>query len=381
MQGELMWRRGLVSLAGVVITFGMWLILRLFDERALWVKITAALVVALPAAVLIAQANQMMFANIEAQLEQKMGERQGITIRRDEAGNLLLDLPDEPEFYGANGQASIDPTRAEPSGTRTVKISPAPTWLDRIRYLSDIALGRYFLLLAWASLYLALLAGAQAKASERREGEFRRAAKASELRSLRYQVNPHFLFNTLNSLSALVMTDKAERAEEMIQTISNFYRHSLADDPTSDVELAGEFALQRHYLDIEQVRFPARLRTKFDLPPALVEARIPGMILQPLIENSVKYAVAPFIAPVTITLAARVEYGRLVVSVSDDGQAHKADDDVFGIGVNGKRGFGIGLANVRDRLAARFGNEASITSGPTENGYLTELRLPLVTHG
>jgi two-component system LytT family sensor kinase len=391
MQGELMWRRGLVSLAGVVITFGMWLILRLFDERALWVKITAALVVALPAAVLIAQANQMMFANIEAQLEQKMGERQGITIRRDEAGNLLLDLPDETEFYGANGQASIDPTRAEPSGTRTVKISPAPTWLDRIRHLSDIALGRYFLLLAWASLYLALLAGAQAKASERREGEFRRAAKASELRSLRYQVNPHFLFNTLNSLSALVMTGKAERAEEMIQTISNFYRHSLADDPTSDVELADEFALQRHYLDIEQVRFPARLRTKFDLPPALVGARIPGMILQPLIENSVKYAVAPFIEPVTITLAARVEYGRLVVSVSDDGQVHKADDDVFGpddgggdvfgIGVNGKRGFGIGLVNVRDRLAARFGNEASITSGPTENGYLTELRLPLVTHG
>jgi len=391
MQGELMWRRGLVSLAGVVITFGMWLILRLFDERALWVKITAALLVALPAAVLIAQANQMMFANIEAQVEKKMGERQGITIRRDEAGNLLLDLPDEPESYGANGQAGIDPTRAEPSGTRTVKLSPAPTWLDRLRYLSDIALGRYFLLLAWASLYLALLAGAQAKASERREGEFRRAAKASELRSLRYQVNPHFLFNTLNSLSALVMTGKAERAEEMIQTISNFYRHSLADDPTSDVELADEFALQRHYLNIEQVRFPARLRTKFDLPPALAEARIPGMILQPLIENSVKYAVAPFNEPVIITLAARAEYGRLVVSVSDDGQAHKADDDIFrpydsgsddvGNGVNGKPGFGIGLANVRDRLAARFGDEASITSGPTENGYLTELRLPLVTHG
>lgn len=386
MQDELMWRRALVSLAGVVITFGMWLILRLFDERALWVRIVAALVVALPAAVLIAQANQMIFADIEARVIEKMGARQGVSIRRDEAGNLLLDLPDNLEVpVGANGQGSTDQTRTQPSEGNTVNISPAPTWLDRIRHLSDIALGRYFLLLAWASLYLALLAGAQAKASERREGEFRRAAKASELRSLRYQVNPHFLFNALNSLSALVMTGKAERAEEMIQTISNFYRHSLADDPTSDVELADEFALQRHYLDIEQIRFPDRLRTNFDLPSTLVEARIPGMILQPLIENSVKYAVAPFKDPVTITLAARVEYGRLVVSVSDDGPGDKMDDDIFGVadgaGLNGNHGFGIGLANVRDRLEARFGNEASITSGPTGNGYLTELRLPLVTHG
>lgn len=381
MQNELMWRRGLVSLAGVAITFGMWLILRLFDERALWAKIIAALVVALPAAVLIAQANQTIFADIEAKVMEKMGERQGIRIRRDEAGNVLVDVPGLPGHYDdPDGLAGAGNDSDKPKVAATVTLAKAPTGIDRWRQLSDIALGRYFLLLAWASLYLALLAGAQAKASERREGEFRRAAKASELRSLRYQVNPHFLFNTLNSLSALVMTGKAERAEEMIQTISNFYRHSLADDPTSDVELADEFELQRHYLDIEQVRFPNRLKTKFDLPAALVQARIPGMILQPLIENSVKYAVAPFNEPVTITLAARVEYGRLVVSVSDDGQGEQAVGDAFGAGENGNHGFGIGLANVRDRLQARFGNEASITSGPAENGYLTELRLPLVTH-
>ena len=381
MQTELMWRRGLVSLAGVAVTFVMWLVLRLFDERALWAKISAALVVALPAAVLIAQANQMIFADIEAKVIEKMGERQGIRIRRDEAGNVLVDVPGLPGHYddpdavsGANADGE------EPKVGATVTLAKAPSGLDRWRQLSDIALGRYFLLLAWASLYLALLAGAQAKASERREGEFRRAAKASELRSLRYQVNPHFLFNALNSLSALVMTGKAERAEEMIQTISNFYRHSLADDPTSDVELAEEFELQHHYLEIEQVRFPNRLRTTFDLPPALAQARVPGMILQPLIENSVKYAVAPFNEPVTITLAAREEYGRLVVSVSDDGQVGTASGGSSDFEESRNHGFGIGLANVRDRLEARFGKEASITSGPAENGYLTELRLPLVTH-
>lgn len=388
MQNELMFRRALVSLAGVVITFAMWLVLRLFDERALWAKIIAALVLALPAAVLIAQANQMIFADIEAQVMEKMGERQGIRIRRDEAGNVLVDMPGLPGQYddpeGVSGPGS---DAMEPQVSATVTLAQASSRIEQWRQLSDIALGRYFLLLAWASLYLALLAGAQAKASERREGEFRRAAKASELRSLRYQVNPHFLFNTLNSLSALVMTGKAERAEEMIQTISNFYRYSLADDPTSDVELAEEFELQRHYLDIEQVRFPERLKTKFDLPPALAQARVPGMILQPLIENSVKYAVAPYSEPVTVTLAARVEYGRLVLSVSDDGPGDKQaadnliDTGPFDMGENAKRGFGIGLANVRDRLEARFGKEASITSGPTRHGYLTELRLPLVTHG
>ncbi len=373
MQDELMWRRAIVSLAGVAVTFAMWLVLRLFDNRALWVKIVATLVVALPASVLIAQANQMVFADIESRVVEKIGESQGVRIRRDEAGNVLVDVPGLPGQYddpeGAGGGASADPA---PTAARTITLARAPTGFDRWRQLSDIALGRYFLLLAWASLYLALLAGAQAKAAERREGEFRRAAKASELRSLRYQVNPHFLFNTLNSLSALVMTGKVDRAEQMIQSISNFYRHSLADDPTSDVSLAEEFELQRHYLEIEAVRFPDRLRWEVDLPPELAQARIPGMILQPLIENSVKYAIAPFKKPVMIRLAARAEYGRLVVSVSDNGPGASKDS---------QHGFGIGLANVRDRLEARFGMDASIASGTTDGGYLTELRLPLGPHG
>src|SRR5690606_38520525 len=157
-------------------------------------------------------------------------------------------------------------------------------------------------------------------AAERREGEYRRAAKAAELRSLRYQVNPHFLFNTLNSLSALVLTGRTQAAERMIQTISTFYRRSLAGDPTADVPLREEFALQKLYLDIESVRFPQRLRVVAELPPALEDAEIPGMILQPLVENSVKHAVALSPGQVTITIAAREEGGRLVVTVGGDGR-------------------------------------------------------------
>lgn len=365
MQDELLWRRALVSAAGIAVTFAMWLVLRIFDTRPLWTKIVAALAIALPASLLIAQANQTVFADIEARVQQRIGERQGLSIRRDEAGNVLLDVPGLPQAGDpeADGEGRASP----PAAPTTVTIARAPTGADRWRQLSDIAFTRYFLLLAWAALYLALLAGAQARAAQVREERFRSAAKAAELRSLRYQVNPHFLFNTLNSLSALVMTGKADRAEDMIQAMSNFYRHSLADEPTSDVALADEFALQRHYLLIEAVRFPERLRAEFDLPDELAEARVPGMILQPLVENSVKYAVASLGRPVTVTLCAREEFGRLVITVSDDGPGVPEPDS---------HGFGIGLANVRDRLQASFGDKASVESGPVPGGYRSQLRLP-----
>jgi two-component system, LytTR family, sensor kinase len=373
MQGELVWRRGVVCLAGAAITLLLWLAIRLVEARPLAVKIAVALIAALPASLAIAQVNRVMFEPVQDQVARKIGEDQGVAIYRDDAGNLLVDVPaaapvalDRP----ASDRAAEDAGSAAPP--RTLVLAPAPTGTDRWQQLTDIALGRYFLLLAWAALYLALLAGAQAQAAQRREERFRSAAKAAELRSLRYQVNPHFLFNALNSLSALVMTGRADRAEEMIQTLSAFYRHSLAEDPTADLPLADEFDLQRHYLEIETTRFPDRLRTRLELPEALSNCRVPGMILQPLVENSVKYGVSASRRPVTITISAREEYGRLVLTVADDGPGKAG---------NAAAGFGIGLANVRDRLLARFGEQASIVSGATLDGYETQLRLPLVTHG
>ncbi len=237
------------------------------------------------------------------------------------------------------------------------------------KQLTDVALGRYFLLIAWAGLYIALGNAEMARASERREGEYKRAAKAAELRSLRYQVNPHFLFNTLNSLSALVMVGRSEQAEKMIQTISSFYRHSLAGDPTADVPLADEIALQRHYLEIEAVRFPERLVCEFDVPLELESACVPGMILQPLVENSIKYGVSASTRPVTIRIAAQEAGGKLVLTVADDGPGKT--------GANA--GTGIGLENVRNRLAARFGDEARVESGALPaGGYATVLTIPLV---
>ncbi len=366
LQAELLWRRGIVTLAGVAITFLMWLVLRLFDRRGLPTQVAAALVLAMPAAVMIAQVNHLVFADVQEMVESKIAERYGFSTRRDESGNLIIEAP-------ALAGADVDgPLGRDGGATASVVLPTAATAGDRWIRILEPATSRYFLLLAWSALYLALLAGARAQAAERREQRFKNAAKASELRSLRYQVNPHFLFNTLNSLSAMVMTGRTEKAEEMIQSISNFYRHSLADDPTGDARLEDEFALQRHYLSIESVRFPDRLLAQFELPADLADARVPGMILQPLVENSVKYAVAPVARPVTLRVSAREEYERLVIEVSDDGP---------GVPAGVPHGFGIGLANVRDRLEARFGREATIVAGPTPTGYRTEIRIPLVRHG
>ena len=371
LEADLLLRRAAVCMVGAGVTLVLWLILRLFDASKTWLKIVVALLMALPGAVMIAQFNQFMFAEIQEKMYQKFAEERGVSLRRDEAGNLLVEIPQPRDWRVTREDGASDGDGAE-SPMYTFTLEEAREGYARWLPIVDAALSRYYLLLTWAALYIAMLYGAQARAAERRGERFRSAAKAAELRSLRYQVNPHFLFNTLNSLSSLVMTGKAERAEEMIQAMSNFYRHSLADDTTADVQLADEFELQKHYLDIETLRFPERLKVEFILPPQLESCRVPGMILQPLVENAVKYGVAPVNRPVRVVVSADEEFDRLVIRVADDGP---------GTPKGTESGFGIGLANVKDRIQARFGRDATITSGPVEDGYVTELRLPLERKG
>ncbi|MFL0355146.1 sensor histidine kinase [Erythrobacter sp. GH1-10] len=368
LQSEMLWRRTLVTAFAALITVVLYFIVRLFEERKRWVLFLVATLAALPGALAIAKVNQEMFAPINEKMEQAFAEERGFSLRRDESGNLLAEVPAPQEWQVKNPDA-YDPDNPP---TVTFVLQDAKDQGSQWYPLIDAGLTRYYILLTWAAIYIALLAIAQAREAERREQQFRSAAKAAELRSLRYQVNPHFLFNTLNSLSALVMTGKADRAERMIQTISRFYRHSLADEPTSDVPLKDEFDLQKLYLDIEAVRFPDRLTCEFDLPDDLADARVPGMILQPLVENSVKYAVSPVSRKVTIIVKAREEFDRLVITVSDNGP---------GVPEGSNHGFGIGLANVRDRLEARFGPDIGFTSAPIPGGYKTEIRIPLTRHG
>ena len=228
----------------------------------------------------------------------------------------------------------------------------------------------YFLFIAWSTLYLALQYAGEVQALERRAAELRAAAQSAELRALRYQVNPHFLFNTLNSLSSLVMTGRADRAEKMIANLATFFRTSLAGDPTQDVTLAEEFALQQLYLAIEAVRFPERLIVDIAAPAELASARVPGMILQPLVENAVKHGVSTTSRPVTIMVRAEAANTVLRLSVEDDGARAPAQPP---------GGTGLGLRNVCDRLSARYGEATRCSwTHTSKGGFRVEVLLPLV---
>lgn len=238
--------------------------------------------------------------------------------------------------------------------------------------IASTALDWYFFIASWAVIWIAISWAGRVQQAERQATAYQRAARDAELRALRYQVNPHFLFNTLNSLSSLVLKSRGEEAEQMILNLSNFFRASLAREALEDVPLEEEMALQSLYLDIEKIRFPERLRVKVSLPEALRCAMVPALILQPLIENAIKYGVSTTNRPVTLEIAAQSVGDRLEISVRDDG----------GGGGNGRSsptGLGVGLSNVRARLAARFGDEARLDHGPlADGGFFARLSMPLV---
>jgi len=246
--------------------------------------------------------------------------------------------------------------------------------LTVVGQIGDQALNGYFFFAAWGALFLALSYAAAVREAEREAASYRAAARDAELRALRYQVNPHFLFNTLNSLSTLILKDQRDDAETMVLNLSTFFRTSLTADPTEDVALSEEIRLQRLYLDIEAVRFPERLIVEIDIPPTLGDAHVPCLILQPLVENAIKYGVSRAKRPVTIRISAREDSHGLVLSVEDDGEAlsHTAKP----------HGTGVGLKNVTDRLKARFGDEAACRYGPLGNGgFGVTLFMPLIRNG
>ncbi len=302
------------------------------------------------------------------------------------ASSAIPPPPPEPEPFVEPPEPpeAIDvpepPVIVEPSPNTVMIQVGAPGYshkekkLGIIGQIGDQALNGYFFFAAWGALFLALSYAAAVRTAEREAAGYRAAARDAELRALRYQVNPHFLFNTLNSLSTLILKDQRDTAEAMILNLSTFFRTSLTADPTEDVVLAEEIRLQRLYLDIEMVRFPERLIVEIDVPPALNDVCVPCLILQPLVENAIKYGVSRAKRPVTLRISAREDSHGLVLSVEDDGEPLGDDAKLHGAGV--------GLKNVTDRLRARFGDEASCRYGPLGNGgFGVTIFMPLIRNG
>jgi two-component system LytT family sensor kinase len=239
-----------------------------------------------------------------------------------------------------------------------------------VKSIIESSLSWYFLFAAWAAFYVAMSYARELRRADQRAAVFAREAQEAQLRALRYQINPHFLFNTLNSLSSLVLTKRTETAEQMLMNLSTFFRATLSADPTADVPLEEEIKLQRLYLDIEQIRFPDRLTVEIDVPDALLDAKVPVLILQPVVENAVKYGVAKSRSAVTVRISAHEEAGRLHIKIKDDGESAPPENE---------GGTGVGLRNVRERLIARFGDRAGCLHGPDpDGGYTVHLYMPVV---
>lgn len=234
--------------------------------------------------------------------------------------------------------------------------------------IADSSVRWYFFFAAWASLYVALGYANEMRALERRANEYRLEAKNAQIRALHYQINPHFLFNTLNSLSTLVMRGSSVEAEAMIMNLSSFLRSCLEMDPEKLVTLDDEIALQKLYLDIESVRFPHRLAIFFDISDSARSAMVPVLILQPLIENAIKYAVNPSRGNIAVRIHADTDGDLLRVTVEND-MDHTANTPPSGTG--------LGLRNVRERLLTRFGTVAGCDSGRRDDGgFIVRLWLP-----
>jgi two-component system, LytTR family, sensor kinase len=275
-------------------------------------------------------------------------------------------------------QTIIDRPNAEPvviTWPRAAELAP----YEQFRSAADIMVVWLFFFAAWSAFYIAMLAQSEAHGAERRAADAEAAAQVAQVRALRYQINPHFLFNTLNSLSSLVMTGRTDRAEAMLLALSTFFRTSLSLDPGANVTLAEEIDLQRLYLDIEKARFPDRLHVDIDVPQELEQARLPALLLQPIVENAIKYGVSKSRKAVIVQIEARhLDDHRMVVEISNRLKNGGKEDHPAAT----HEGTGVGLANVCQRLDARFGNRASCRFGAMSGGgYKVSLTMPVEFNG
>jgi sensor histidine kinase YesM len=239
-------------------------------------------------------------------------------------------------------------------------------------YLGAILLN-FALLAAWAALYYGInyyiLLEEQINQRERLESQ----ASSAQLAMLRYQLNPHFLFNTLNSISTLVLLKQTERANAMLARLSSFLRYTLANEPTAKVTLAQEVETLKLYLEIEKMRFEDRLRPHFKIESETIGARLPSLLLQPLMENAIKYAVTPSETGADIWLTAHREGQGVRIEVADNG-------DGEGAALSASPSTGVGLANIRDRLSQAYGAAHRFDTRKNDRGgFSVILEIPFET--
>lgn len=223
-------------------------------------------------------------------------------------------------------------------------------------------------LVAWSALYLGLQHGREVKLREQQLLLAESLAREAELKALRYQITPHFLFNTLNGISTLVGEGDARSARRMIALLAGFLRSTLEPTRQGDVTIAQELAQVQQYIEIEQIRLGRRLVATMHCDHAAGQALMPHLLLQPLVENAIRHGIAPNPRGGTLALA---------VTSRDDVVVITVHNTLGGDAADAPRSAGVGLANTAARLVARYRDAGRFTAGgDAVRGWLAEIEIP-----
>ena len=233
-------------------------------------------------------------------------------------------------------------------------------------------LGSFYIVLCWSGLYFGIKYYQMLQKEKQKALQAANMANEAQLKMLRYQLNPHFLFNTLNAISTLVLCQENKTANGMVTKLSDFLRYSLHTDPIKKVPLKQEIKALSLYLDIERIRFEDRLNVEWLIADEAKKALVPSLLLQPLIENAIKYAIAANTHGGLIRIVAKTFGPDLLLEVSDDGP---------GLGSNNtnldSNGEGVGIANTKERLFTLYDDYSFSLSTNEPSGLKVNIRIPL----
>ncbi len=246
----------------------------------------------------------------------------------------------------------------------------APEWQFKTAYeIFGGALQSTYLLLCWSGLYFGIKYYESLQQQREAALKAQSLAQEAQLKMLRYQLNPHFLFNTLNAISTLIIDNQNRIANQTVMRLSEFLRYTLDQDPMKKVTLRQEIDALNLYLNTERLRFGDRLRLEFAVEEGALQALVPSLLLQPLIENAVKYAVSPAELGGTIRIEGRVRGAMLELLVADDGPGLCDPTKAL-------EGRGVGLRNARERLGVIYPDQHRFAVLDNRPGVRIEMGLP-----
>jgi signal transduction histidine kinase len=319
----------IITAIAIALTLGLRYVYRWLMPRPIWAQVAGLLLASAAAGYAWLQARSYLYTN--------WFEKQ------DDMAAWLEKMGDSAELYQ--------------------KVSYMETWL-----------AAWTVMLAWSVLYFMIKYYQLFQEVQKSALKSAAMAHEAQLKMLRYQLNPHFLFNTLNAISTLVLERETDAANHMVTRLSSFLRHSLDNDPMQKVTLEQELAALKLYLDIEKVRFEERLTLELDIQKEAADALIPSLLLQPLVENAIKYGIARSEEGGHLRIAARVFAGDLLLELSDDGPGVALVDGQI------PTANGVGLRNTRERLAELYGSRHSFHLSTTDpHGLTVNIRIPYAT--